>query len=71
MIFFRCCVKANYLFWHSVDLRGRHETPAGGRDRGDPAGASAEEASRTACGKRSARSANQQHYYKVRGGMDV
>jgi len=25
-----------------------------GRDRGDPAGASAEEASRTACGKRSA-----------------
>ena len=41
-------------------MRGRHETPAGGRDRGDPAGASAEEASRTACGKRSAWSANQQ-----------
>jgi hypothetical protein len=31
-----------------------NQCPAGGRDRGDPAGACAEEASRTACGKRSA-----------------
>jgi len=36
-------------------FRDVNQCPAGGRDRGDPAGAfSAEEASRTACGKRSA-----------------
>jgi hypothetical protein len=27
------------LIFNPVDLCGRHETPAGGRDRGDPAGA--------------------------------
>ena len=36
------------------------KTPAGRRGRGDPAGASAEEALRTARGKRSAWSGNQQ-----------
>jgi hypothetical protein len=36
------------------------KTPAGGRGRGDPTGASAEEAPRTARGKRSAWSGNQQ-----------
>jgi len=36
------------------------QTPAGGRGWGDPAGASAEEAPRTARGKRSAWSGNQQ-----------
>ena len=35
------------------------KTPAGGRGRGDPAGACAEEAPRTARGKRSAWSGNQ------------
>jgi hypothetical protein len=38
LYFFFCCVKGKYLF-RTCDLCGRRETPAGGRDRGDPAGA--------------------------------
>jgi hypothetical protein len=33
------CVKGNWWFIEPVDLCGRRETPAGGRDRGDPASA--------------------------------
>jgi hypothetical protein len=36
---YKGCVNGKYLLKKLVDLCGRRETPAGGRDRGDLAGA--------------------------------